>query len=177
MSDDVVAYFAFGANTCRHVLVGRRRIEPLRSEPALLRDHALRFVRRGIPLLEPAFASVEPEPGATVHGVLHRLTPTAMAHLDRIEGRGYDRIAVQVETRDGSRIVATAYRARDPVPGLRPSRRYVELLIRGARENDLPEPWIEELARLETVHVPLVASAVPWLVHSFDRLRSFGRRS
>lgn len=177
MSDELVAYFAFGANTCRHVLVGRRRIEPRTSEAAVLRDHALRFVRRGIPLLEPAFASVEREPGAEVHGVLHRLTPSAMEHLDRIEGRGYDRIAVQVETRDGARVEATAYRAREPVPGLKPSRRYVELLIRGAREHELPERWIEELARVETVHVPVVADAIPWLVHSLDRLRSFGRRS
>ncbi|UJR83072.1 gamma-glutamylcyclotransferase family protein [Sandaracinus amylolyticus] len=164
-----VAYFAFGANTCRDVLVRRRRIRPISSEAASLRDHRLAFVQRGIPLIEPAFASVLPQLGATVHGVLHVLHDDDMERLDRHESAGYARVEREVHARE--RVMrAFVYVTRTPTLGLRPSRRYRDLLVRGAREHGLPASWIDELERIPTAHVPGVSDAVPWIIEALDRV-------
>lgn len=169
----VAAYFAFGANTCRDVLVRRRRITPLSSEPAELADHRLAFVQRGVPLIEPAFASVVPEEGAKVHGVLHVLRDEDLRRLDRVESSGYARVSRQVLARDRGAIDAFLYVTRRPRFGLLPSRRYRDLLVRGAREHGLPEGWIRELERTPCAHVPGLSSAVPLLAELLDR--TFGR--
>lgn len=163
-----VPYFAFGANTCRDVLVRRRDIVPVASHAATLADHRLAFVHRGVPLIEPAFASVLAAPGETVHGVLHLLRPEDMRVLDRHESSEYDRAVREVRTRDHGSFEAQLYVTRHPRDGLRPSRRYRDLLIRGAREHDLPEAWIRELESIPCAHVPWLSSATPFLVEILD---------
>lgn len=165
---ELVPYFAFGANTCRDVLVRRRDIRPVASHPATLRDHRLAFVHPGIPLLEPAFASVLSAPGERVHGVLHLLRPGDMQVLDRHESSGYDRTVREVHAGEHGTFSAALYVTRHPRLGLRPSRRYRDLLIRGAREHELPDAWIRELEAVPCAHVPCLSSAVPLVAEIFD---------
>lgn len=49
-------------------VLARRGLTPLSSEPARLEGWRLRFSHPGLLPPEPAFANLEPEPGATVHG-------------------------------------------------------------------------------------------------------------
>jgi gamma-glutamylcyclotransferase (GGCT)/AIG2-like uncharacterized protein YtfP len=158
-----IPYFAFGANTCADVLA-RRRIVPVSSQAAVLPDHRLAFVLRGVPWIEPAFASVVPEPGAAVHGVLHVIGERELRRLDRAESPGYERREAVVTTRGGERVAAQMYVATRPKLGLRPSRRYRDLIVRGAREFDLPASWIAELEKVECTHVPFVSDLVPALI-------------
>lgn len=167
---EAVPYFAFGANTCRDVLVRRRRIEPIASEAAELRDHRLAFVQPGLRWIEPAFASVLEAPGCTVHGVLHLLRPGDLERLDRYESRAHARLERTVHAATRGPLRAWMYVARRPVFGRAPSRRYVELLVRGAREHGLPEAWIRELEATPCVHVPVLARAMPSLAALVDRL-------
>ena len=165
-----ILYFAFGANTCRDVLVRRRGIVPIASEAAELADHRLAFVQRGVPLLEPAFASVVPSPGARVHGVLHELLARDMERLDRMESGGYARLERIVTGRRRGAVPAQLYITRSPRHGLSPSRRYRDLLVRGARENDLPASWIAELDAIPCSHVPGISDAMPWIVRILDHV-------
>lgn len=153
-----VHYFAFGANMARRVLVERRGIVPLASRAAAVRGYELRFGLRGLPGIEPSFATIVANPEATVHGVLHTLAPRDLLRLDRIE-RSYERIPVAAETADGP-FEATAYHVRRPSPERPPSRRYLALLVEGAREHGLPPAYLEALAARADHHVPIVSGIV-----------------
>jgi gamma-glutamylcyclotransferase len=162
-----VRYFAFGANMARSVLVGRRGIEPIASTAARLDGYALRFVLRGLPWLEPAFASMVEAPGESMFGVLHTLTSWDMARLDSLE-RSYERIAITVVTDTGP-VAATAYRARRPSVERAPSRRYLRLLVEGASEHGLPEAWLDSLRARHGTHVRGVSPMVEKVMVAGER--------
>lgn len=144
MNDKPVWYFAFGANMCSRVL-SARHVKPLSREPASLADYRLSFLEKGFPPFEPAFASIEPSAGNTVHGVLLRLEPSAFALIDSTEAPGYQLLDVEVVGQNSGRVRASAYASGRPVRGLVPSRRYLDLLCEGAREHGLPEGYVRRL--------------------------------
>lgn len=153
MSDKPVWYFAFGANMCSRVLAARR-VTPLAREPAKLPDYRLAFLEKGFPFFEPAFASIEPAPGDTVHGVLLQLEQRGFAFIDSTESPGYRLLEVDVIGRDSGRVCAATYASRRPVQGLVPSRRYLELICEGARENGLPGDYVRRLEAEPSRYVP-----------------------
>jgi hypothetical protein len=173
-----VHYFAFGANM-RSVVLRRRGIVVLSREPARLRGHRLVFDLAGIPLVEPAFASIVPDSERDVYGVLYRLAPDQLDRVNRYEGSGYMIIEVEVEGERSGAQRANTYQTKRPVSGLRPSRRYLRVLCEGARENDLPPPYIRELEAHPSVHVPVLSGIAARgigvfeaLIQLFDRPRA-----
>ncbi|MCB9592436.1 MAG: gamma-glutamylcyclotransferase [Sandaracinaceae bacterium] len=162
-------YFAYGANMASEVLA-RRGLVSLESHAARLDDHELRFEEPGVPWIEPVFASIAEAPGRHVHGVLHRLSEADLAQLDQFEGLGYDRRGGLVEARDLGSVDAFFYAARRHVRGRRPSRRYVRLLVAGAREHRLPPEWIDRLAAEPTFHVPIVSHLGPTMMVVIEQL-------
>lgn len=127
---------------------------------AFLADHRL-----GFPLHSPAWgcgvAGLEHAHGQKVWGVLYELDDGDLAPLDEAQGRRgpgdqhnlSDREPVTVELvhpADGSvprRMRASAYFARSLNPSS-PSRRYLDVLIRGARQRGLPEEYVERLGTI-----------------------------
>ncbi|MGH7945344.1 MAG: gamma-glutamylcyclotransferase family protein, partial [Opitutaceae bacterium] len=164
-----VWYFAYGANMGTEVLVRRRGVQPLRSEAARLEGYRLVFTQAGVPIIEPCFASIEAAPGEAVHGVLHYLAVDTAEHLDQFEGPTYERIAVSVEGSKNGLINAWTYQARHPIAGLVPSRRYLNLIIDGAREFALPEDYIRSLEKQPVTHVPIVSTLVTFFVRAIER--------
>jgi hypothetical protein len=76
------------------------------TEPAVLRDHARRAVRRAV------YPGVLPKPGASVDGLLCSGIPvTAMRRLDAFEGALYERRSLPVEAA-GSVVHAEVYVVR-----------------------------------------------------------------
>ena len=140
-------YFAFGANMDTAIFVDRRGMSPASMEPAELPGYRLVFDQAGIPLIEPAFANIQAAPDDVVHGVLYRLTHDELAQLDRMEGGGdaYDHHMVDVVGRDTGPATAHAYLATRTRGGLAPSRRYRDILVRGAEQHGLPPAWVERL--------------------------------
>jgi len=145
--DSTLWYFAYGSNLDRGTFLGRRRMQPLVTTVGVLRDFELRFdlpVGAG----ERGVANVAPRPGDHVWGALYQLTLGDAGRLDRTEGVGkgvYRRLAVEVHARDGERVAAFTYRSEISRPERRPSRRYLSLLLAGARELELPAEWVERL--------------------------------
>jgi hypothetical protein len=161
-------YFAFGANMSSDVLT-RRRVRPLASEPARLDDHVLFFGERGIPLLEPGFATIGTAPGETVWGVLHRLRAGDLDVLRSYEGNTYSRRRVSVVGRDSGEVEAWVFSSRHPVQGLRPSTRYLDTLLAGAREHGLPEDYVTRLERQPSVRVPFLSRRIPRTLEAIER--------
>ncbi len=123
-------------------------MQPLATRIGVLHDFELRFdlpVGPG----ERGVANVAPRPGDDVWGALYRLTHADAERLDRTEGvdRGvYRRLAVEVHTHDGLLLAAFTYRSQISRPERKPSRRYLGLLLAGARELGLPDEYVERLA-------------------------------
>lgn len=155
-----VWYFAYGANMCTRVLSGRRGVRPLSSEAARLDAHRLAFDLRGVPHLEPGFASVRRcDRGEVdaVEGVLHRLSARDLHVVEITESPRYEWIDVEVEGRVCGRVAARTLHNATPTEGLIPSRRYLGLLIEGAREHDLSDAWIDRLEAQPCAHVPVLS--------------------
>lgn len=150
-------YFAYGSNLDPDQM--RERC-PTHHVVGLgeLRDHRVIF-----PLTSHDWgggvASIGVAHGESVWGMVYELSDTDLATLDRYEGyRGpgdqhnvYDRETVSVllvRADDGSfprRLRAWTYVARPANPA-RPSRRYLDALLRGARHHRLPDEAIAKLA-------------------------------
>jgi gamma-glutamylcyclotransferase len=140
-------YFAYGSNLDPGTFLGRRGMRPLATTIGVLHDFELCFdlpVGPG----ERGVANVAPRPGEHVWGALYHLTREDAERLDRTEGVGqgvYRRLAVDVLGRDGAAVAAFTYRSEISRPERKPSRRYLGLLLAGARELALPPEWVERL--------------------------------
>jgi gamma-glutamylcyclotransferase (GGCT)/AIG2-like uncharacterized protein YtfP len=136
-----------------------------------LQGYSLVFNQPGIPLFEPAFANIRPQRGESVHGVLWEITREDLGRLDLQEGGGnaYDRLVVQVDTDEGP-VEARTYVATRNVSGIRPSRRYLDVLLEGAREAALPGAYIDKLARVPVLDIPGLRFLTPPLMKFFERL-------
>lgn len=116
---------------------------------ARLPDHRFAINRRG-------FATVIPQQGETVHGVLWEAMDQHIQVLDEFEGvdeRLYVRRFLSV-VGEGDRVrQALLYIACDAHPGL-PSKDYLDIIVRGARHFNLPPDYIAALANHPSLPIP-----------------------
>ena len=66
-------YFGYGSNMSTQYLIKRRKIIPLESQVACLKDYELIMNMGGPNFLEPSFANIRPSKGSTVEGVIHKI--------------------------------------------------------------------------------------------------------
>jgi cation transport regulator ChaC len=148
--DPTLWYFAYGSNLEQATFLGRRQMRPLETRIGQLRDFELRFdlpVGPG----ERGVANVAPSSGDHVWGALYHLTHADAERLDRTEGvdKGfYQRLAVDVHLPEGALLAAFTYRSEISRPERKPSRRYLGLLLAGAREHGLPAEYVARLRAL-----------------------------
>jgi gamma-glutamylcyclotransferase (GGCT)/AIG2-like uncharacterized protein YtfP len=133
-------YFAYGSNMSRAWM---RQLCPMAEAPgpAMLADH--RFI-----VMSGGYASVLPHIGDVVHGVLWRVAPGDIDALDRYEdvaGGLYDRCMLTVH-HAGEARPALSYVGRSRAPG-RARAEYCELVLKAARDWELPAPYVAMLAR------------------------------
>jgi gamma-glutamylcyclotransferase (GGCT)/AIG2-like uncharacterized protein YtfP len=133
-------HFAYGSNMSRALMVrrcpGARAIAPARLD-------GWRFV-----IMREGYASIVPARGGEVHGVVWRLSPRDLAALNTYENldRGlYVRRVLPVSLA-ARRRAALVYVAPGSAQG-RPLPGYQELLVKAAREWNLPADYVEMLAR------------------------------
>ncbi len=144
-------YFAYGSNLCVNQMA-RRCPDATDPRPATLADHDWLINERGV-------ATVEPLPGAVVHGVLWQVSGHDLNALDSAEGVPvrYRRDRLVVHTADGPRdawvYIDPRVEAGAPRPG------YLERVIGGARQHRLPQRWIDFLHRWDPAHWPSVERA------------------
>jgi phage replication-related protein YjqB (UPF0714/DUF867 family)/gamma-glutamylcyclotransferase (GGCT)/AIG2-like uncharacterized protein YtfP len=139
-------YFAYGSNLSVQQMAARcpDAVEPRR---ATLADHDWLINERGV-------ATIEPLAGSEVHGVLWHVSESDLATLDSAEGVPvrYRRDRLTVHTDDGPSEAWVYIDHRvDPGP---PRPGYLERIIDGARQHDLPHRWIDFLRRWDPAQWP-----------------------
>jgi hypothetical protein len=146
-----VWYFAYGSNMQGDTLRGRRGIAAARA--VAVRAPGWRVVFDKPPLfpIGEAFANIVPDPAAVALGVAFEVSDEDLAHIELSEGvllGNYRRVDLAVEPlvacpQAPATAAALASDRRDP--DLRPSTRYMALLIAGALEHGLPAEYVSAL--------------------------------
>jgi len=158
-------YFAYGSNMQTATFCGRRGIDFTRA--ITVRAPGWRLVLDKPPLLPigEAFANIIPDAQAEVLGVAYQVPIAALHTIDLTEGvliGNYERRAVAVEALNGDAEPVEAFtllsHRRDA--RLRPSTRYMALLVEGAIEHGLPTPYVEYLRGVEACAESRTAAAL-----------------
>ena len=122
-----------------------------------LAGHALCFPRYSTRRRSGA-ASIRPQPGATVWGVIYATTDADLARLDVFEGcradrpaadNAYNRATVQVARKDLEPLTCVTYVARPESDHIPPSLDYLQIILTGAIENGLPDHYVQALQSIE----------------------------
>jgi cation transport regulator ChaC len=131
-------YFAYGSNMHRAVM---RKHAP-NAEPVGVATLAnYRFV-----ITADGYASVAPEPGMIVYGLVWRITPRDRTTLDaweNVDGGLYCAETLPVRQAEQN-LPALVYIARERPVG-RPRAGYMEVVVAAARALDLPTDYIAAL--------------------------------
>lgn len=131
-------HFAYGSNMYRALM---RKHAPAAAPLGAARLPDYRFV-----ITADGYASVEPARAQSVHGVLWRLTPRDRITLDTWENiaGGLYRAEMLPVHADGRVHPALVYIARQRPHG-RPKAGYMEIVIKAAREWNMPADYIASL--------------------------------
>ena len=121
---------------------------------ATLSGHNLIFHKKGKDGTAKCDAEATGDRTHAVIGLLFEIEDSAKYELDRIEGDGYFEKTVAVETTDGEEVEAVTYCAARTDPLLKPFHWYKQHVLRGARENALPEAYIRLIEAVESVSDP-----------------------
>jgi gamma-glutamylcyclotransferase len=143
--EDMVWYFAYGANMHDSAFRERRGMRPKELRVGRITGYRLRFNLDGRPKGRAAPANISADKEAEVWGVLYRINRRALVRLNASEGipgSRYRPMWLATEDVGGNPIVAVTYIADGNDEDGKPSLRYIKLLREGARAHDLPEHWI-----------------------------------
>lgn len=149
-----VWYFAYGSNMQPATFAGRRGITPSRAFAA--RAPGWRLVLDKTPLVPigESFANLCADADAHAWGVVYEIGEDDLAHVDLTEGvliGNYARVEIAVETvAAGGPSRAFTLVSDKRADDLRPSARYMSLLIEGATTHGLPDHWIAMLRAIPT---------------------------
>jgi sulfite reductase (NADPH) flavoprotein alpha-component len=150
-------YFGFGSNM-NITSLRAKGVEPLASRRAVLHGWRLRFNVQHFFRHEGGVGNIErcDAQGERVLGVLYDCPDEALPPLDAVEacGHGYERISVEVEA-DGEQVHALTYVGMPAFidDGCLPSRRYLNIVIDGARRAGLDPDYVQQLMA-HPVHRP-----------------------
>jgi gamma-glutamylcyclotransferase (GGCT)/AIG2-like uncharacterized protein YtfP len=106
-----------------------------------------RTYKGGVTGIEPAVAKL-------VRGVLYDVSNEELQHLDSIEGvpEGiYYRQTIYVVDESGKPMKTVTYRTTNPRGPFKPMRKYLDLMIKGAKEHGLEQDYIQQLEAIETI--------------------------
>lgn len=153
----MIKYFGYGSNMDMTALAAKG-VRPSASFPARLYGWRLDFSVAHFFRHEGGVGNIVPcdDPEACVQGMLHVCDNAGLAALDKLEGYGvgYDRIEVTLDTPEGPQT-GFAYVGLPAYvePGLLPTRRYLNILVRGAQAAGIDPAYVETL-RNHPIHAP-----------------------
>jgi cation transport regulator ChaC len=145
MAGPTAWYFAYGSNMSRAQMLSRAG-EIFEERRARLETFDLVFNKKARG--GSATANIQPAPGKAVEGVLYKIAESAFRNLDRFEGAPvhYRRTEVNVVDGNGAKTAAQVFIAtKVEKTGLRPATHYLQAILDGAGEHQLPAEYIERI--------------------------------
>jgi len=138
-------YFAYGSNMDSNQLKGRIG-SFLPSIPVYVKNYQFCYNKQGND--GSGKANIFPKDGSKTWGVIYEVDTETMKKMDKFEGvsgNHYRRQKVEVRSVDNQEYDAITYIACEIRigKGLKPAPRYLDTIIRGARDNELPEDYIQ----------------------------------
>ena len=153
----MVLYFAYGSNLFLAQIrerVNNSKLQPLYN--ACLPDKKLCFPRCS-KFQKGGVASYEDQKNHNLWGAVFDITENELKRIDKNEGyeenrknNSYERTKIIVIKSDGTKIDVLTYRA-NPKGTFTPSQDYMDKLISGAKECNLPYNYIKELEKIQTI--------------------------
>ena len=146
--EDVVWYFAYGANMHDSAFRERRGMRPKEWRAGRITGYRLRFNLDGRPKGKAAPANISLDKEGEVWGVLYRISRRELVQLNATEGVPgwrYRPLWFIAEEIGGNPLDAVTLIADGKDQDGRPSLRYLTLLREGAREHGLPGHWVSFL--------------------------------
>jgi cation transport regulator ChaC len=142
-------YFAYGSNLSTEQKESRTG-PIIEARRARLDGYRIAFNKRGKD--GTGKANIVGDPDGTVWGVVYRCSPAALDKMDTHEGVAgghYARTQVRVRVDAGDELDAVTYIAGDSFVDntLAPSKKYLETVLQGARDHDLPHDYVREVER------------------------------
>jgi len=144
-------YFSYGSNMSIRRLLARVP-SATKIDTGILERHQLRFHKAAIKDGSAKCDAMETgHRDHRIYGVLFDIAEHEKPVLDRYEGlgHGYEVKDVIVKLNTGPVVEAYTYYATIIDPALKPLNWYKEHVVRGARENALPENYIRAIEAIE----------------------------
>ena len=149
-------YFAYGSNMSKRRLRAENRAPSAKViGTGVLKNHCLTFHKRSID--GSGKCTIECCESDEVYGALFKINEDEKCSLDKAEGlcNGYTDIAVDIEIIEtkcpekykcGKTVYCVrTYQATNPCQNLKPYTWYKQHVLKGAREQNLPQCYIDDL--------------------------------
>lgn len=149
-------YFGYGSNI-NLVSLKAKGLTPVASEWGILHGWRLRFNVQHWFSHEGGVGNIEPSPNPDdfVEGMVHTCHEAHLASLDAVEsyGLGYDRSEVDVKIGRGIVRAQTYIGLPDFIDnGCLPTRRYLNIIIKGAESAGISHSYIDKLRKIPIMH-------------------------
>ena len=145
-------YFAYGSNLSLEKM-NEKCTKPRVLSIARLAGHRIEFYEHSV-IWDGAVETLVPDAKSEVWGVLYELAVYAWDQLDncedvRLDGTGeYFHYPVQVFDEEKTVVYADVYKKARLGEAKLPSTEYLDIIIQGAKEQGLPEDYIEILQNI-----------------------------
>ena len=167
-------YFGYGSNMSLEGMV-TKELQPARFVRARLENWQLIFNMHVLDsMCDPSFANVVAKPGKEVHGVAILLSSQDIQAMDKIEIT-YKRFPLPISLYDedgGGICTAQVYIFTQKIAEEKklthfvqekecnPSQRYLNMVLKGARQKQLDKKYIENLSRQQVIQLPTLHSGL-----------------
>ena len=167
-----ILYFGYGSNMSTQYLIKRRKIIPHESKVGVLKDYQLIMNMGGPNFLEPSFANIRKFEGSNVEGVVHEIDKKDLQKIVNTEGDDYDLIKLSIDVSGKKKTAYTLIYKTNETKDIPPSKRYLKILIRAAKENKLSSIYIKSLEARPSVYYPLLSEIFSLRVYLWVWLRT-----
>ncbi len=165
-------YFGYGSNMSTQYLIKRRKIIPFSSKVGVLENFQLIMNMGGPNFLEPSFANIRPCNGSNVEGVIHKIAKHDLQKIVKTEGEDYQLQKLSVYTEGKIKTAYTLIYKTEETKDIPPSKRYLKILIKAAKENNLSQKYIDSLESRTSVYYPVLSEIFSLRVYLWVWLRT-----
>jgi len=167
-------YFAYGSNMSTRYITNVRGVVVYESYAGYVEGYTVKFSLSGINFLEPSFAKLEIADNEIAYGVLHRIKVDDFQKIGSSESESYTWKSLRIKRDNGNEIFAKTLIANGDITDVEhiPSKCYLDILIEGSREHQLPLKRILKLQSYEGIYVFGLSEIMGTVIHGVVMINS-----